>query len=95
LDNLPYLKQANTLIIRGSEVGKRKTQFLFKRSKMKNDMYKVAEIDLIFKNCQQHTEIFEACKVFKQLHIDGHLSNLNFRAASQYSVLRFKELTQK
>jgi len=83
------------LIFRGSEVGKHKTGNRLKRGKMKKNNYCVAEIDQIFKNCRTHLEIFEACKVFKQLFIDGQLSELNFRAASQYSIIRFKELTRK
>lgn len=60
---------------------------------MKKNIYEVAEIDTIFKNCFSHKEIFEACKVFRQLFADDLITKENFNVASQYSVLRFKELT--
>lgn len=61
---------------------------------MKKNSYNVIEIDIIFKNCYSHKEIFEACKVFKQLQLDGLLSAKNYKVAAQFSVVRFKELTQ-
>jgi len=61
---------------------------------MKKNIYNIIEIDIIFKNCQNHLEVFEACRNFRQLFNDGKLSDKNYKAASQYSCIRFKELTQ-
>ena len=82
------------MIYKGREVGKRKTRKAFKREEMKKNIYNIIEIDIIFKNCQNHQEVFEACRIFKQLHSDHKLSDKNYQAASQYSCIRFKELTQ-
>jgi len=56
-------------------------------------MYTVLEIDTIFQNCGSYSEIYTACKIFKQLYIDGYLTVLNYKAVSKLSTLRFIELT--
>lgn|GEM_PF-7009197 len=62
---------------------------------MQRNFYNIVEIDTIFKNCGTHKEIFEACKVFKQLYTDGKITTRNLRAATQFSNVRLNEIIKK
>lgn len=62
---------------------------------MKRNCYNVIEIDTIFKNCGTHKEIFQACKVFKQLYSDGKITSRNLKVVTQFSNMRLNELIKK
>ena len=62
---------------------------------MKRNCYTLIEIDTIFKNCGTQKEIFEACRIFKQLYNDGKITTRYLKVVTQLSNVRLNELIKK